>query len=175
MFSTRSLPESAVYEILGNPRRRQAIRHLTDTAGGRTVSLRALSTAIAAAETGESPPPRAARESVYNSLQQTHLPKLHELGIVEYDTAARTVRIRDSAREIDRCLGVASPDGFPWAEYYRLLGIVSLLAVVAALAEVPLVSAVDPLLWASAFLLVFALSVGAQLWSIRWYIRQLIA
>lgn len=82
MSKTSSLPESVVYEILANPRRRATIRHLTTTASGRTVSLRDLATAIAAAETGQSPPPRASRESVYNSLHQTHLPKLDELGVV---------------------------------------------------------------------------------------------
>lgn len=174
MFNTRSLPEPIVYEILANPRRRGTIRHLTETAGGRVVSLRDLAAAIAAEETGQSPPPRACRESVYNSLHQTHLPKLDELGILEYDREARAVRIRDSAREVDRCMRLSTPYGLRWEEYYRGLGIVALVAVVAALANAPGVGAVDPLVWASGFLLVYALSASYQLWSIRWYIRQLL-
>lgn len=173
MFKSRSLPESVVYEILANPRRRETIQHLTDTAAGKAVSLRDLATAIAAEETGQSPPPRACRESVYNSLHQTHLPKLDELGIVEYDRTARAIRVRDSAREIDRYMELMTPYGHTWGEYYRTLGIVSLLAVVASLAGVPLLDAVDPLLWASSFLVAFALSAAYQLWSLRWYLRQL--
>jgi hypothetical protein len=172
MLRTRSLSESVVYEILANSRRRETIRHLTDTVGGRTVSLRELSEAIATDETGESPPPRPCRESVYNSLHQTHLPKLAELGIVEYNREARTVSVRNSAREVDQYLALLSPSGLTWGEYYRTLGIVSLLAVVTSLAEIPLVDSVDPLLWASGFLVVFALSVIYQLWSVRWYLRQ---
>jgi len=173
MFNTRSLPEPIVYEILANPRRRGTIRHLTETAGGRVVSLRDLSVAIATEETGQSPPPSACRESVYNSLHQTHLPKLDELGVIEYDREARAVRVRNSAREVDRYLDGSTPYGLRWEEYYRGLGIVSLVAVVAALANVPGVGAVDPLLWASGFLLLFALSAVYQLWSLRWYLRQL--
>ncbi|MFA9518100.1 hypothetical protein ACERIT_12920 [Halopenitus sp. H-Gu1] len=174
MLKTRSLPESVVYEILANPRRRGTIKHLTETTSGRTVSLRDLATAIAAEETGESPPPRSCKESVYNSLQQTHLPKLDELGIVEYDRGARTVSIRDSAREIDRYMELMTPYGLTWGEYYRTIGIVSLVSVVASLAGIPLVDAVDPLLWASGFLVVFVGSTLYQLWSLRWYLRQLI-
>lgn len=173
MFRTRSLPEPVVYEILANPRRRGAIRHLTETAGGRSVSLRDLSAAIAAEETGQSPPPRPCRESVYNSLHQTHLPKLAELGVIDYDREARTVCIRDSARDVDRYLELLSPYGLTWGEYYRTLGIVSLVVVVASLASVPLVDAIDALLWASGFLLLFAVSICYQLWSARWYLRQL--
>ena len=174
MFKTRSFPESVVYDILANPRRRGTIRHLTDTAAGRTVSLRDLATAIATEETGQSPPPRSCRESVYNSLHQTHLPKLDELGIIEYDRKERAVSVRDPAREIDRYMEILTPSGHTWGEYYRTLGIASLFSIVASLAGVPVVGAVDPLLWASGFLVVFVISTCYQLWSIRWYLRQLI-
>lgn len=173
MFNRRSLPEPIVYEILANPRRRGTIQHLTETAGGRVMSLRDLSAAIATEETGQSPPPSACRESVYNSLHQTHLPKLEELGVVEYDRETRAVRIRNSARAVERYMQKSALPGLRWEEYYRGLGIAALVTVVAALANVPGIGAVDPLLWASGFLCVFALSTGYQLWSLRWYLRQL--
>lgn len=173
MLKTRSLPEPTVYEILANPRRRGTIRHLTATAAGRVVSLGDLAAAIAVEETDQSPPPRACRESVYNSLHQTHLPKLDELGVLEYDREARAVRIRDSAREVDRHMRRSMPHGPRWEEYYRGLGIAALLVVIASLAGVPAAEAVDPLLLASGFLVLFALSAAYQLWSVRWYLRQL--
>jgi len=171
MSRTRSLPESVVYEVLANPRRRATVRHLTTTASGRTVPLGDLATAIAVAETGQSPHPRASRESVYNSLHQTHLPKLDELGVVAYDREARAVGVCDSTRQVDRYLEGEMPYGLTWGEYYRALGIGSLLTVVASLAAVPGFGAVDPLLWASTFLSAFALSALYQLWSIRWCFR----
>jgi len=174
MLKSRSFPESVIYEVLANPRRRGTIQHLTGSAAGRTVSLRDLATAIATEETGQSPPPRSCRESVYNSLHQTHLPKLNELGIIEYDRETRAVRVRDSVREIDRYMELLTPYGFTWDEYYRTLGIAALVSIVASLADIPVLEAVDPLLWASGFLVVFVLSTCYQLWSIRWYLRQLL-
>lgn len=172
MFGTTTLSEPDIYEILANPRRLETLRHLTDTAGGRTVTLRDLSTELAIRETGETPPPAGIRESVYNSLHQTHLPKLDGLGIVRYDRDTRTVTLQANARDVDRYIGVISPLGIAWDEYYRILGVLGLVTVVMALADLPLVSAVDPLLYASGFLFLFATSVLYQFWTIRWHIRQ---
>ena len=57
--------------------------------------------------------------------------------------------------------------GITWSDYYRNLGILGLFVVVASLVDVPLVARVDPLLWASGFLAVFALSTAYQLWKAR--------
>jgi hypothetical protein len=173
MFRAEALPEVVIHEILANPRRRETIRYLTDTAVGRTVSLRDLSASIATHETGQSPPPRAVRESVYNSLHQTHLPKLADLGVIDYDREARAVSLQPNARAVDRYIDVDTICGISWSEYYSTLGVVGLVAVVASLAGVPVVSAVDPLLLASGFLAAFALSLSYQLWSVRWYLRRL--
>lgn len=173
VFRAPALPEAVIHEILANPRRRETLRYLTDAAAGRTVSLRDLSASIATHETGRNPPPRAVRESVYNSLHQTHLPKLDELGIIDYDREARAVSLRPNARAVDRYMAVDTMYGFSWSEYYSTLGVVGLVAVVASLADVPLVSALDPLLLASGFLVAFALSLSYQLWSIRWYLRRM--
>jgi hypothetical protein len=69
---------------------------------------------------------------------------------------------------------VVTKHGITWAEYYRGLGVLGLCAVVGALAQVPGLTAVDPLLWASSFLVLFAVSTAYQLWKSRWNIvRQL--
>lgn len=171
MFRTNVLPEGEIYDVLANNRRRETLRYLTDSSDG-SITLRELSVAIAAAETGQSPPPNGVRESVYNSLHQTHLPKLDELGVVTYDRDSRTVTLRERAREVDRYMAVLTRYGVTWSELYRTLGVVSLLIVVAALLEAPLVSAVDPLLWTSGFLALFAIVIASQLWSTRWYVLQ---
>lgn len=170
MFRTHTIPEGEIYEILANRRRRETIKHLTVSAGSGPVSLHDLSREVAARETGESPPPSGVRESVYNSLHQTHLPKLHELGIVRYDREERTVQLRERARDVDRYMEVVTGYGVTWSEIYRTLGVLSLSVVLAALTDVPVVSSVDPLLWSSLFLTAFAITIGTQLWSNRWLI-----
>lgn len=164
MIQIRSdaLPENVIHDVLSNSRRRTAIRELR-TSGG-WITVRELSESIAREETGESPAPRCTRASVYASLHQTHLPRLHELGVVEYDRNTKRVRACSGARDVGRYMTVVTGYGLTWAELYRTLGVVTLLVVLAAQLEVPVVSAVDPLLWTSASLLAFAGITLAQLW-----------
>jgi hypothetical protein len=172
MFNTDTLSEGTIYEILANRRRRETIRHLTVESSGEATTLHDLSQEIAARETGESPPPRGARESVYNSLHQTHLPKLEELGVVDYDRDAREVHPSEHARDVDKYMEVVTSHGVTWSEVYRSLGVASLTLVLWSLVGLPVVSAVDPMLWTSGSLALFAVLVTYQLWSNRWYIRH---
>ncbi|MWV63861.1 hypothetical protein GRS48_03345 [Halorubrum sp. JWXQ-INN 858] len=164
MFQIRSdaLPESVIHDVLSNSRRTTAIRKLR-TSGGR-IGVRELSEAIAADETGQSPAPRRVRESVYASLHQTHLPRLHELGVVEYDRARKEVRTCQHARDVSRYMEVVTGYGLTWTELYQALGVVTLLVVLAAQLDAPVIGAIDPLLWTSAALSAFALVTLVQLW-----------
>lgn len=172
MFRSNSLSEGEIYEILANRRRRETIRHLSLTPEGGPISLRELSETIATRETDESPPPRTARESVYNSLHQTHLPKLEELGVVTYDRETREVRLRERARDVNLYMEVITEHGLTWSEIYRTIGVIGLTIVVAALAGVPPFEWLAPLLWATGFLLVFVITTTYQLWLNRWYVVQ---
>jgi DNA-binding transcriptional ArsR family regulator len=159
------LPEAEIYGILSNPRRREALRHLDRTPSA--VGVGDLAAAIATAETGQSPPPRAVRESVSASLRQTHLPKLAELGVLEYDRERREVRLLDAYTDVDPYMDVVTKYGVTWGEYYRVLGVCSLSTIVASSIGAPVLSEVDPLLWSSGALAIFALSTAGQLWGDR--------
>lgn len=169
----QGLPETEIHDLLRNERRQQVIKHMQRTVGSTT--LRELAEAIAEKETGESPPPRNIRDSVYNSLHQTHLPKLDRQGVVDYDSDRKTITLEEDARSVRVYMEVVTRYGITWDEYYRLLGTLSLFVVLAALIEVPLVSAIDPVLLTSVFLFLFALSMAYQLWSQRWvYLNALL-
>jgi hypothetical protein len=168
-----SIDPGEIHDILRNDRRRRVIKQLQSQL--EPVSLRDLSERIAASEAGESPAPRNVRESVYNSLHQTHLPKLDDMGIIDYDTDRKTVALESGASDVDVYMEVVARYGISWATYYRTIGVAALLVVVAASTDVPLVAAVPTLAWASAFLGLFAISAVYQLWSRRWfYLRQLL-
>jgi hypothetical protein len=160
------LPETEIHDLLRNERRRQVIKHLQNTVGETT--LRDLSETIAEHETDESPPPKNIRNSVYNSLHQTHLPKLDRRGIVEYDSDRKTIQLTENARSVDVYMEIVTSYGITWSEFYSLLGTLSLLILLGAHIGVPLVSAVDPILWISLFLVGYAVSLGYQMWSQRW-------
>ncbi|WP_276258511.1 DUF7344 domain-containing protein [Haloglomus litoreum] len=168
-----AIDRSEVYEILRNDRRRATIEVLRKKLG--SVSLRALSEAIAERETGESPPPRNVRESVYNSLHQTHLPKLDERGVIEYDRDRKTVQLEDGAREVYVHMEVVNEYGITWADYYRSLGVLALMTIVAGSLGTPFLESIDPVFIASFYLVLFALSAARQLWVNRWlYLRALL-
>jgi len=166
--STRQrISETDIHDLLRNDRRRYAIKYLQDR--GREVMLRDLAEAIAEIETGESPAPRNIRDSVYISLHQSHLPRLDSAGVVDYDRNRKTIRLRKEARTVDVYMEVVTKYGVTWATYYRTLGTLSLFLIVLSLTGVPLFSAVDPLVFASAFLAVIAGSALYQIWSHRWF------
>ncbi|WP_424018461.1 DUF7344 domain-containing protein [Halorientalis pallida] len=146
------LDAGEIHDILRNDRRRLAIKCLREQDGA--LSVRDLSEEVATRETGESPAPRDKRRSVYVSLHQTHLPKLDDLGIVNYDTDSKEVRLRDRAAEITTYMEVVPRYGITWAEYYLVLGILGFGTVLAASIGTPLLGAIGTPAVAAAYLLI---------------------
>jgi DNA-binding transcriptional ArsR family regulator len=159
------LPETDIHDVLRNDRRRMVIELLGDSE--EPVTARELSEAIAARETGEEPPPRDVRQSVYISLQQTHLPKLADLGIVEYDEQTKEVRPAGNAPAVGVYMEVVPKYGLSYAEYYAALGVLGALLVTAAEVGVPGVSAVSASVWAVAVFGVLVASAAYQTYSQR--------
>jgi len=161
------LDEREVHEVLSNERRAQTLEALKEEP--EEVDLRTLAQWVAEAETGESPPPKNIRNSVYNSLHQTHLPKLDELDVVDYDEDRKTVSLRPEARTVDLYMEVLTPYGITWSTYYRTMGVLALLTVIGSYAGLPpMVGDGVTVLIASVFLVIIALSTAYQLWSNQW-------
>lgn len=168
-----SIDPQEVHEILRNSRRRQVIKQLSSRLG--PVTLRELSERIAAEETGETPPPRKVRDSVYNSLHQTHLPKLDEMDVIVYDKDRKTIRLRERAKQVNRYMRMVTDYGVSWAQFYRTLGVVALVSVIAAQTGVPVIGAMPVLLLASGFLVLFGVATAYQMWTLRWfYMRSIV-
>ena len=128
------------------------------------MSVRALSEAVATLETGEDPPPRNKRQSVYVSLHQTHLPKLDDLGIVVYDSESKEVSLQGKMREVEIYMDVVPKYGLSWGEYYFALGLLGMLTSLAVLLGVPGVAALGITAVASGFFVVLMLSATYQVY-----------
>jgi hypothetical protein len=148
--------EAEIHDVLRNDRRRMVLEHLGDASGA--VSARDLSEAIAARESGSDPPPRDVRRSVYISLQQTHLPKLDDLDVVDYDEDEREIRPGANAAEVGVYMEVVPRYGLSFAEFHAGLAALGALLVAAASIGVPVLSSVSAAVWALAAFVAVAAS-----------------
>lgn len=149
-----------IHEVLSNERRQLILEFLSEANG--PLSARDLSERIAAAETEESPPPTNIRQSAYVSLHQTHLPKLDELEIVDYDQSAKTVELKDGARRINEYRATNTTSERPWNEYYLAVSLLGLVAVAAGESGAPVLAGIGGLPLATAAIVLIAATAGYQ-------------
>lgn len=136
--SDDELDEATIHDVLRNDRRRIALESLRETSG--VADLSDLAETIAAKESGSDPPPSDKRQSVYVSLHQTHLPKLDSLGIIEYDSDAHEIELRDRVEEVEIYMEVVPEYGLSWGEFYFGWGMLGLLTLLGVRIGVPLLS-----------------------------------
>ncbi|MFC7096861.1 DUF7344 domain-containing protein [Halobaculum marinum] len=96
------LSKTRVFELLASVRRRYVVEHLD--AADRTVEVRPLIDAVAEREFGPDPA-YDERKRVYVSLRQTHLPRLAEARVVEYDADRGRVAVGDRFGALAFALG----------------------------------------------------------------------
>lgn len=154
-----TLERTEIHDVLRNDRRRAVLSYLQDT--DTPASVREVSEHVAAVETGQSPAPRDVRQSVYVSLQQTHLPKLTALGIIK--SHGEGVMLADHAREVTVYLEIVPKYDLSWGEYYLGLAALGLLCQLALAIDVSVTGAVTGSTMATVFFFVFALSAVYQI------------
>lgn len=154
--------EDTVFTLLSNGRRRQVVRVLQELEP--PVSLGELAEHVAAVENDK---PVAAvtgeeRRRVYTALQQRHLDRLADAGIIEYERDA--IAPTDRMAELEVHLEVIDDDNIAWAEYYLGLSIVCGVVVLTAAAGI-YPDVVPPLGWAVGVVGAFGVSAAVQLYS----------
>jgi len=147
--SEPDLDRDDVFDVLSNPRRRYAL-HVLRSADG-TVELGEVAEQVAAWEhdTTVEAVDAGVRKNTYTALQQRHLPRMDDMGVVEFDSRAGTVEPAEALDEFDIYLEVVEGRDIPWSEYYLGLGAVAAAVVAAAHAGVPGIEAVTGLGWAT--------------------------
>jgi len=121
-----------LFDVLSNPRRRYAVHLLKHHE--QNVALGTMATQIAAWENDIdiAEVNGTERKRVYTALQQSHLPKMDQLGVVNFNKRCGTVEPTPSLEEVDLYLDVVKDNEIPWSEYYLGLSGVS-AALVAAI------------------------------------------
>ena len=147
--TTTELSKDVIFDILSNDRRRYVLKYLRQQ--GRPVELRELSRQVAAWE-NEIPPEQISfdqRKRVYTALQQAHLPKMEQTGVIEYDTRQGVVTPSKNAAALDVYLTTVTSRQFPWDEYYVGLGVASLVLVTAVWLDVTPFTVLSDVVWAA--------------------------
>lgn len=132
MSGTRTpISQDTVFDLLSSARRRYILYYLRREGG--SASINELAAQIAAWENGVAREELTSQDEkrVYVSLYQTHVPKLEDQGIIEYDSQSGEVTLTDRVREIDRYLTTPREEEFPWPVYY--LGLAAVAVVILAL------------------------------------------
>lgn len=167
--SSGELTRDAIYNVLSNQRRRYTLHYLARQDG--TVDLRDLSKRIAAWEHDEQMVDVTweQRKNVYTALQQVHLPRMDEAGIVDFDRNRGEITLRDDVENLQPYLDFVPENEIAWNKYY--LGLTGLSGCSLTLAEVGLVpfSAIPPIAWAAFVIILFGASAVSQ----TYYSRQI--
>lgn len=138
------LPKGVIFEVLKNERRRRTIRYLREADG--VVTLGEVAKHIAALENDKDVEQvnYAERKRVYVGLYQCHLPKMDDMGIVDFNKARGRIELTEEASQLRPYLD----DGFdqrPWYRYYAGLSTVGLgVLALSVLSVLPAVPALAP-------------------------------
>jgi DNA-binding transcriptional ArsR family regulator len=149
--------EQQLFDILSNRRRRYALYVLVS---GEATTIGSLAEQIAAWE-NDCPVPDvtpAERKRVYTALQQSHLPRLEQAGLITFDDDDGRVHPTDAIHAVDIYLEVVDEEQISWDQYYLGLSAVSVGIVVAVWLRVPPFVSITPLGWLTLVVTLFGVS-----------------
>lgn len=123
----KTLSKEEVFDLLSNERRRYALRYLWRNGG--PVEVGELAEAVAAREEGKDVEEvtRSERKRVYVALQQSHIPRMKEVELVERGSDG--VWLTDNARDLDLYLEIVPSNSLNWSQYYLAASALSALLV----------------------------------------------
>jgi len=156
-----------LYEVFANRRRRYVLHYLQQV--DRRTDLGEMTEQIAAWEHEKARQEITSNERkyVYSALQQRHLPKMHDIGLVEFDKRNGSVEPTAVLDEIDVYAEVVEKGNVPWGVYFPALAAVqSILLTFVGFDVVPLTASSD-FEWALLFVASFVVSSLVFLYDTR--------
>ena len=122
-----------IFDVLCNERRRYVLEYLRESPKDR-LHLGDMVETIAAWENDKRvvEVEYADRKRVYTALRQTHLPKLDETGVIEYDSRRGELRPTDGMTDVELYLDYVPENEISWAQYYLGLSLLAVLLFLGA-------------------------------------------
>jgi DNA-binding transcriptional ArsR family regulator len=145
-IAAEQLPEltaNVAFDLLSNARRRYVLCFLRERG---EASVRELSRYTAAWENDVEPTAvsSAQRKRVYTALHQTHLPRLDEYGIIEYDPDRGSVTPQRRLDLLEEYLQQPDDRQPNWHRYYLGIGLAATVLALGIIAELPVLETVQP-------------------------------
>jgi len=158
----QDLSKGEIFDVLQNKRRRFVLQYLRRHGG--PVELGDLATQVAAweYETSCEGISKKQRKRVYTTLQQTHLPRMADVGIVAYDSDDGVIDTTSQTDDLTVYLEIVPGGEFPWREYYLSVGAVSLALVATLWVGLFPFTRIPPLVLATVIAIVLTISAGYQ-------------
>ncbi|GGM67127.1 DNA-binding transcriptional ArsR family regulator [Halarchaeum rubridurum] len=152
-----------VFDLLSNSRRRHTLHYLRREE--RPVELRELSEQLSAWENDVAPGAvtHKQRKRVYTALRQTHLPRLDDADVIEYD-ANRGVVEPGNLEDVELYLDVVPENEIKRSEYYLGLSAVAAALLTVAWLEVVPFDAFPMGTWTALIVAAFALSAATDVY-----------
>jgi len=107
-----------LYDIFANRRRRYALHYLQQVDGRADFGEMAEQIAAWECEKHRQEITSNERKYVYSALQQRHLPKMDDVGLVEFDKREGSVEPTDVLDEVDVYAEVVGEGNVPWGVYF---------------------------------------------------------
>ncbi|MFB6134359.1 MAG: hypothetical protein ABEJ55_05170 [Halanaeroarchaeum sp.] len=150
--------EDDLFEVLSNRRRRYAVHAIKQE--GEAVELGDIAERVASWEydVAEAELSYDERKRVYTALQQSHLPKMDDAGIVAYDKDRGVIEPKPALEDAEVYMDIVQGREIPWSEYYLgLSGVAAALVAAVWVGAWPL-SALPEMAWMTGIVAAFAVS-----------------
>ncbi len=168
---TSAFSKDEIFHLLQNERRRMVLRYLRGTEG--PVRMRDIAEQVAAWEhdTTVEQLTSTQRQRVYIPLYQSHLSKLDEAGIIDYQKNRGIVERKPLAEQVDQYLQIEPGDESEaeqatdenWDDYYIGATVLCYVLLVGAVVELPFTSFLSGIALSALILLLFSVLTVSRL------------
>lgn len=147
---------SDIFEILANQRRRFVLHYLKQN--DSPVDLDKLAEQVAAWETDNNGSVKYhERKRVYTALQQEHLPRMDNAGVISFDKNRGTIEASQDLDAYSVYLEVVSNSWMRDGTLYTLLSALGIVVVAGLYFDLSPITLFSELVWAGIFVAVFAI------------------
>ncbi|WP_436347796.1 DUF7344 domain-containing protein [Natronorubrum sp. FCH18a] len=168
---TPAFSKDEIFHLLQNERRRMVLQYLRGTEG--PVRMRDIAEQVAAWEhdTTVEQLTSTQRQRVYIPLYQSHLSKLDEAGIIDYQKNRGIVERKPLANQVDQYLQIEPMDASTaeqatdenWDDYYIGATVLCYVLLVGAVIELPFTSFLSGIALSALILLLFSVLTVSRL------------